>query len=232
MSHLFFRITVIIASFLGYSLAGIAQKEEPVTVRVDVNKTYQVIDNFGASDAWSCQFAGNWPEADKNAMANWLFSMDTLPNGSPTGIGLSLWRFNIGAGSAQQGAGGGIKDEWRRAESFMEKNQRYNWQRQQGQLWFLKAAQQRGVKQFLGFFNSPPVQFTRNGKAYADSGRCNIAPGQYSAFAGYAAEVIKHIQQNTGIALDYISPVNEPQWDWSDGARKDAPTRIKKYTAL
>jgi len=222
MSHLIFRIVCMTAFFFMYSPRGVSQKKETIALRIDVSKTYQVIENFGASDAWSCQFVGNWPDTGKNAIADWLFSMDTLPNGNPKGIGLSLWRFNIGAGSTQQGAASGIKDEWRRAESFME-DKGYSWQRQQGQLWFLKAAQQRGVQQFLGFFNSPPAQLTRNRKTYADSGRCNISPDKYIAFAGYAADVIKHIKQHTGIGLDYISPVNEPQWDWSDGGQEGCP---------
>src|SRR5580693_5814158 len=72
-------------------------------VKIDLSKTYQVIDNFGASDAWACQFAGNWPDAKRNNIADLLFSKDTLVDGSPKGVALSLWRFNIGAGSGQQG---------------------------------------------------------------------------------------------------------------------------------
>src|SRR5947208_3635084 len=78
---------------------GLSQQKQTLDIRIDLGKTYQTIENFGASDAWSCQFTGNWPDHDRNAMADWLFSMDTLANGNPKGIGLSLWRFNIGAGS-------------------------------------------------------------------------------------------------------------------------------------
>jgi len=93
-----------------------------VTVSIDLNKRYQTIDNFGASDAWSCQFAGNWSEAKRNAIADLLFSQELKLDGSPEGIGLSLWRFNIGAGSTQQGSQSGIGDEWRRAESCIGDN--------------------------------------------------------------------------------------------------------------
>lgn len=219
----FLRISIALIFFSGRTLTGLAQEKGAIDILIDINKTYQSIQNFGASDAWSCQFVGNWPEQPKNAIADWLFSMDTLANGSPKGIGLSLWRFNIGAGSAGQGDSSGIRDEWRRAESFIDNNGRYQWDRQQGQQWFLKAARQRGVEQFLGFFNSPPVQLTTNGKAYAGKGRCNIDSAHYSAFAAYAADVLKGLRKTTGIEMEYVSPVNEPQWDWSDGGQEGCP---------
>ncbi|TSJ43399.1 xylanase [Mucilaginibacter corticis] len=194
-----------------------------VVIDIDLSKTYQTIDNFGASDAWECQFVGNWPDAKRNQIADLLFSRDIDKDGSPKGIGLTLWRFNIGAGSTQQGNASGIRDEWRRAESFLNTEGTYNWQNQAGQMWFLKAAKKRGVKQFLGFSNSPPVQFTTNGKAYATGGKTNIAADKYDDFGTYLANVVKGVEQVSNIKFDYISPVNEPQWDWSDGGQEGCP---------
>ncbi|WP_210463541.1 glycoside hydrolase [Rufibacter roseolus] len=194
-----------------------------VTATIDVTKRFQKIDNFAASDAWSCQFVGNWPENKKNAIADLLFSTASDANGQPKGIGLSLWRFNMGAGSTQQGEGSGIRDEWRRAESFLDSDGSYNWQRQAGQVWFLKAAQARGVSKFLAFPNSPTVNLTRNGKAYASNGNPNLDPAKYEAFSDYLADVIQGVQRVHGITMDYISPVNEPQWDWSDGGQEGTP---------
>ena len=195
-----------------------AQQPEKIVISFNENVTYQTIQNFGASDAWSCQFAGNWPAEKKNAIADWLFSMDTLPNGNPKGIGLSIWRYNLGAGSAEQQDGSGIKDEWRRAALTLGKDKKV-----QGQNWFLQAAKERGVQQFLGFFNSPPVQFTKTGKAYAAKGKCNIDSANYKAFANYTVDAVKQIAKSTGVTFDYISPVNEPQWDWSDGSQEGCP---------
>ncbi|WP_078348635.1 glycoside hydrolase [Mucilaginibacter pedocola] len=193
------------------------------TVSIDISKTYQTISNFAASDAWACQFVGNWPDSKRDKIADLLFSMDSNPDGSPKGIGLSLWRFNIGGGSTQQGDASGIKDEWRRAESFLNEDGSYNWQNQAGQVWFLKAAKQRGVNQFLGFTNTPPVQFTTNGKAFANGGKVNIAPDKYDAFAAFLANTVKGIKKVSNVNLNYISPVNEPQWDWSDGGQEGCP---------
>nr|WP_255651148.1 glycoside hydrolase [Cesiribacter sp. SM1] len=193
-----------------------------VTIRLNPAETYQTIDNFGASDAWACQFVGNWPDDKRNAIADLLFSTDTTAEGKPKGIGLSLWRFNIGAGSAQQGSNSGIGDEWRRAESFLQQDGTYDWQRQQGQQWFMQAARQRGVQKFLAFPNSPPVWLNKNGKAFATAGKSNLAPDRYQAYAAYLLTVLKGLKDK-GIDIQYLSPVNEPQWDWSDGGQEGTP---------
>lgn len=208
-----------------------AQLKE-VVVSLNPVKTYQTIANFSASDAWACQFVGNWPNDKKNAIADLLFSDKNYADGSPKGIGLSMWRFNIGAGSGEQGRESGIKDEWRRAEAFINADGTYNFIKQAGQMWFLKAAKERGVKQYLAFTNSPPVQYTINGKAYATKGQVNITPERYNDFADYLSNCIKGIEKIGKIKLDYISPVNEPQWDWSDGGQEGAPYNNAEIAGL
>lgn len=204
------------------------------TVEVVLNPAiqYQTIEHFGASDAWACQFVGKWPEEKKNAIADLLFSTDTLRNGSPRGIGLSLWRFNIGGGSIEQGDASGIGDEWRRAASFMDNNRQLDFTRQAGQTWFLQAAKERGVPYFLGFVNSPPVALTKTGKAFAKDGEANLAPESYQAYADFLAATIKGVKANTGVEFRYISPVNEPQNNWSDGGQEGSPYLNKEIYGI
>ncbi|NLU92677.1 glycoside hydrolase family 30 protein [Chitinophaga sp. Ak27] len=211
---------------------GISQHNPAMRVNIDLSRKAQTIHNFAASDAWSCQFTGTWPDPKRNQLADWLFSSDTTANGQPKGIGLSMWRFNIGAGSAEQGSESGIRDEWRRAACFLGADHQYHWQQQAGQIWFLNAAKARGVQQFLGFLNSPPVAFTRNGKAFASNGQCNLPPEQYPAVANFLKNVVQGIQQETGITLDFVSPVNEPQWDWSDGGQEGCPYNNEQIYGL
>ncbi|MBB6004441.1 O-glycosyl hydrolase [Arcicella rosea] len=199
------------------------EENKKVNISIDGAKTFQTIEHFGASDAWSCQFVGNWPESKKNSIADLLFSQDTTASGQPKGIGLSLWRFNIGAGSAAVGDESGIRDEWRRAESFMDNDGSYHWDRQAGQIWFLNAAKQRNVKNFLAFTNSPPIQFTVNKKAYASNGKSNLSADKFDTFANFLTTVVKGVKDKTGILFDYVSPVNEPQWEWSDGGQEGTP---------
>ena len=211
------------ATLLAAGPAYSQQAPAPLTVRINATKTYQTIANFAASDAWAGQFVGNWPTAKKEAIADLLFSTAAGPGGQPQGIGLSMWRVNLGAGSAEQGEASGIKDEWRRAESFLTPAGTYDWNRLAGQRWLMTAAKKRGVRQFLGFLNSPPVSLTRNGKAYATAKQPNLAPEKFDALADYCARIVEGVRQQTGISFDYFSPVNEPQWDWSDGGQEGTP---------
>jgi hypothetical protein len=195
--------------------AGMPAATQPpaatATVTIHWNIEKQTIHSFGASDCWTAKFIGNWTDVQKkNQVADYLFSMDTLEDGSPKGIGLSLWRFNIGAGSWEQGAASGIPDEWRREECFLDAAGVYDFNRQQGQQWFLQAARQRGVPYTLGFSIAPPVFWSKNGKAWNGTGTTgmNIRPEKMEDYAAFMAKVSQHFQ------FDYLSPFNEPQWFW------------------
>lgn len=197
--------------------------EQVITVQINPAKRFQTIEHFGASDAWSVQFAGLWPDARRNRLADLLFSRETAANGQSKGIGLSLWRFNIGAGTAEQGSESGIKDEWRRAEGFLNPDGTYNWNKQAGQLWFLQAAKERGVPKFLAFPNSPPVQYTANGRGFATDKAPNLPAERFDDYANFLSKTIIGVKEKTGVTFDYVSPVNEPQWDWSDGGQEGNP---------
>jgi O-glycosyl hydrolase len=227
--------------FLGLTLLYGCNNEDPpsqgamfLELTVQGNQMHQTIHGFGASDAWSCQFVGkNWPEDKKNQLADWLFSTELDENDNPEGIGLNTWRFNIGGGSALQGGLSGITDEWRRAESFMTGESTFDWDNQQGQRWFLKAAKDRGADQFIGFVNSPPVFLTKNGKAFSSSASSyNLPEENYPEFANYLADVADNLLTNDGIALQYISPFNEPQWDWNSGGQEGTPAQNDEIAAV
>lgn len=181
------------------------------TIRIGWNQEHQTMHSFGASDCWTAKFIGNWKnEQKKEQIADWLFSLDTLADGSPKGIGLSLWRFNIGAGSYEQGIASDIPDEWRREECFIDAKGKYDFKKQKGQQWFLNAARKRGVRYTLGFSIAPPVFWAKNGKAYngTDHPAMNIQAGHLQRYADFMVKVTKHFK------FDYLSPVNEPQWNW------------------
>lgn len=194
-------------------------------VRIDPTVRHQTIDGFGASDAWRCQFVGqNWPVEKRERIADLLFSRETDAAGNPKGIGLSLWRFNIGAGTAEQGDASDIRNPWRRAECFQNFDGTYDWSRHAGQRWFLEAARQRGVERLLAFPNSPPVHLTRNGKGYAPKGdvHLNLQPGRLGDYARFLVDVVAHFEEE-GIHFDYLSPFNEPQWAWDGPGQEGTP---------
>ncbi len=188
-----------------YAQITFAQK-----LNIDAQTTFQTMHSFGASDCWSIQMVGkNYPLAKREKIADLLFSKELDKNGNPKGIGLSMWRFNVGAGSTEQGIDSKITNEWRRAECFLENGQ-YNWNKQQGQQWFLEAAKRRGVDYTLGFLNSAPVSMTKNGLAIGSGklGEWNFDKTKIDNFTDFLTKVSEKFK------FDYISPFNEPQWDW------------------
>ena len=190
----------------------------PVTLAIDASKTFQTIQDFGASDCWTAEYVGDYFTADREKAAKWLFSQQMDANGNPEGIGLSCWRVNLGAGSADQGANSNIEDETRRAECFLKEDGSYDWTRCNGQQWFMQQAKSYGVDHFLLFSNSAPVYFTKNGKANANNQNisCNLKDDCYDDFAEFLATTTKHFVDE-GYHVTYIDPVNEPRFDWKDG---------------
>lgn len=192
----------------------------PLSITVDFANTYQTIRNFGASDAWDADVPGKyWPEEKKNRLAELLFSKDFDDKGTPKGIGLSCWRFNIGSGSAEQGEDSKIAGPSKRTECFMNPDGTYNWEKQQGQQWFLKKAIfDYEVEDIVGFMNSPPVYFTKHGYAFNQENGWDyiLAQDKYDDFASFTADVVEHFDKE-GIHFDYISPINEPQYQWGPG---------------
>ncbi len=203
-------------------------------IRADAPR--QTIRHFGASDAWSMQTIGLWPDSTEQAkIADWLFSLDTNAEGQPRGIGLSLWRFNLGAGSAEQGRESQISRSTR-TECFLQPDGTYDWTRQTGQRHFLQLAKERGVPYFLAFLNSPPVYFTQNGLATntGRDGTLNLRPDCYDRFAQFIATALRGLEEHDGIHFDYLCPVNEPDghWNWQGPKQEGSPATNREIARL
>jgi O-glycosyl hydrolase len=192
----------------------------PIELTIDLKNKKQTIQNFGASDGWNTEVIGKyWPLKKKEKLAELLFSTEKDETGNPKGIGLSSWRFNIGAGTAEQGDASRISTSSRRTEGFLNTDgTTYNWDKQAGQQWFLrKAALQYQVHHIIGWQNSPPVAFTKNNlgfREYNSTYETILRKDKFDDFGRFLADVANHFQ-NEGIEMDYISPLNEPQYPWS-----------------
>lgn len=213
------RIILIVAVLIS-TMYTEAQTVKLESVSFDCNKQYQTIHSFGASDCWRAQYIGeNWPIEKREKIADLLFCSDFHTDGNPKGIGLSMWRFNIGSGSHEAGDESGVASDWRRTECFLDKDGNWDWTKQKGQRWFLDAARQRNVSYTLGFTITAPYFMTRNGmcRASDDVINMNIMPEKYDDYARFLAETCRHL------SLDYVSPINEPQWDWNGTSQEGTP---------
>ena len=234
LSKLLFQSIILVS----LPFTTFAQKAKELTIKIDTKKQAQRIDNFGAAGAWFSEGIGkNWPTANREQMAEWLFSKEFNTNGNPKGIGLSAWRFNIGGGTAEQGDSSGIKDFRKRVESFLKPDGTYDWTKQAGYLWFTKKAKEYGVENLIAFSNTPPVQFTKNGLGYKTEKDylSNLKPEKYQDYAKFLTTILKHFDQE-GLHFNYISPVNEPQWDWYhpylEGSQEGTPWRNEEITKV
>ena len=227
---------LLLGAFAFFAGGGLADAQTGVTHIIRKDSPCQTIRHFGASDAWSMQTIGLWTDTiEQTKIADWLFSMDTDATGQPRGIGLSLWRFNLGAGSAEQGREAQINRSTR-TECFLQTDGSYDWSRQAGQRRFLQLAKERGVPHFLAFLNSPPVHFTQNGLATntGRDGTLNLRDDCYDRFATFMATALKGVEEHDGIHFDYLCPVNEPDghWNWQGPKQEGSPATNREIARL
>ena len=204
-----------------------AEKERaPVSLEIMTNE-HQVIECSGASGAWSMDHIGaEWSPENRRLVAELLFSPQK-------GIGLSGWKFIVGAGSIQTDTEIITPpNEWRRSETFrLSRDAGYDWTRQAGERWFLEAARSYGVPALHAVFYSPPVWMTRNGHAQPDpsSGSSNLAEDRFGDFTSYIADIAEHF------GFTDVFPVNEPQWNWnraSQEANRYSPGEVERLVGL
>lgn len=185
-------------------------------ITIDPTAIYQEMEGFGASDCWLPNKIGIYWSSNRLQIARWLFSQNISSDGQPQGIGLSMWRVNLGAGTEELGAASGINDDNanNRAESFLSSSGSYDWKKCAGQQYFMQQAKNNKVEKFVLFSNSPLVQYTKNGQGRSDEGAySNLKDDCYGLYAEYMAEVAQHFISE-GYNISHISPVNEPQYNW------------------
>lgn len=201
------------------------KETESVTVKdlkltIDEGVTYQTMESFGASGAWWSQDVGGWTEGMEDGVEP-REQIATLLYDRGKGIGLTNYRYNIGAGTADSIDNySGITDIWRRAESFLDENGNYDWTKDENAVWFMNRAVELGADELVFFCNSPIVSLTKNGKGCGEAvtgGNTSNLPAQnYRAFAEYVLDVVEHFIAE-GYPVKYVSPINEPQWEWTSG---------------
>ncbi len=177
---------------------------------INLDEQSDEFDGFGCSSAWWSQIAGNGENAEE--IAKLLYSEE--------GLGLNIYRYNIGAGSADNFKDT-IWDPWRRSESFYV----YDYETETGYYDFTRDANAQAfldlclsygcIDTVVLFANSPHYSMTVNNKTYGNENwwTCNIAEENYEAYAEYFLTITEYFLEK-GIPVKYISPINEPNWSW------------------
>ena len=95
-------------------------------------------------------YVGKYWTNSREKITELLFSSE-IQAGSPKGIGLSMWRVNLGGGTAEQGDASDITDKSRRAESYLTNDLTLDWNRCEGQRYFLNRAKEFGLRKYRPF---------------------------------------------------------------------------------
>ncbi|MBI2511172.1 MAG: hypothetical protein HYV96_04290 [Opitutae bacterium] len=186
-------------------LACAGRAAEPRVVHVQPSAEEAVFDGWGTSLCWFANAVGRWPEPQRSAIADALFS--------PRGLGLTFVRYNIGGGENPDHR---HMPWFRQMEGFAPTAGTWNWSADPGQRWMLAAAIRRGATRLEAFSNAPPYGMTVSGcgAGGADPTRDNLDPRHEAAFVEYLADVVQHFQTAWGVRFDTIDPMNEPFTDY------------------
>lgn len=200
----------------GHPSTDVVSLKGTYKLQLDTDRTYQSIQTFGGSGGWWAQDVGSWTEAGDDSGLPARERVAQLLFDPVEGIGLTSYRYNLGGGSADSEEEA-IPDPWRRAHALESEPGIYDWSRDEAAIWMLKAASAYNIEEVVIFSNSPPERMKVNGRTVDDDEHGgNFLPEYYDAFARYALDVAVHFLEQD-IPVKYISPVNEPNWQWTGG---------------
>lgn len=187
-------------------------------IYIDKEKEYQIFEGFGASGAWWAQEVGGWTHPDANSGLSVRDRISQLLFSQNEGIGLRIYRYNIGAGSKHSG-NGHINNPLRRTENFEVSVGNYDFTRDKNAVYMMKQAVKDGASEVIFFVNSPIERLTKNGKSHCDKYAIfseNLPKRNYIPFADYCLDITEHFVSE-GLPVKYLSPINEPLWRWTGG---------------
>lgn len=189
-----------------------------MVIKLDRSKKYQSFEGIGASGAWWAQLVGTWDHIDaasslpvRDRIAQLLYSREH-------GIGMHIYRYNIGGGSLHSGKGE-FSQPLRATQCFETAPGEYDWTRDEGAVYMMRKCVEYGADEVVFFVNSPIERLTKNGMTHNGKHQLfheNIDKKNYTAFAKYCLDVTEHFV-NAGVPVKYLSPVNEPIWVWNGG---------------
>lgn len=177
---------------------------------LDDTVVYQTMNGFGASACWWSQDVGKWENYEE--ILSYLYD-------SENGIGLNIYRYNLGAGSKGDEH---ILTENRSTECFLQEDGSYDFGRDQAAQNCLSAAKKLAGDDLRVtlFCNSAPVSLTKNGAGYCSPEKDENAPwvsnldeSNYDEFVDFCYNSVDYFLSQ-GYRVTDVSPINEPQYNW------------------
>jgi O-glycosyl hydrolase len=192
--------------FLGL---GVLQAAAQTVVAPDPAKPRQSFEGWGVSLCWWANGVGRWDPANRGRVATLIAHPDS-------GLGYTLFRYNIGGGDApghdHMRAYGDIPG-YKAAETSP-----YDWTAdayQRQMIADLTARSGGSALAWEAFANSPPHWMTKSGCAAGSAdGSDNLKPEYFDDFADYLTEVVRKFRDSWGITFRTVAPFNEPSARW------------------
>lgn len=202
-------LCIILATLQTWSFS-IFTNDKTQSIGVNEYVEHQTFETFGTSSAWWSQTISD--EETAREIARLLYDDET-------GLGLDIYRYNIGGGE-KDNPDTRIGDPNRRTESFYVLNEEtgkyeYDFTRDANARRMLDMAVEYGAEEVILFCNSPHFSMTASGHAsggltdYAS----NLPKENYQAFVDYVLTIADWFVAQ-GYPVTAISPINEPQWTW------------------
>ncbi len=183
------------------------------TTRIKIDKTSheQQITGWGTSGCWWAQKLGECDTTDE--VTKLLFSEE--------GLGLNIYRYNIGGGEKDNPNARLDPNSSRSTESFLVWDEEkgdwvYDWNKDAAAQRVLKTALSYGcIDTVVMFANSPHYSMCVSGQASGglEPAQSNLKKECYQDYVDYFLDITQHFI-DMGVPVKYISPINEPQWDW------------------
>ncbi|MCM1364755.1 MAG: hypothetical protein NC122_05520 [Faecalibacterium sp.] len=190
--------------------SGIIAKNVDMKITVEPEETQQTVTGWGTSACWWSQNVSD--AKTRTELAKLLFSKE--------GLGLNIYRYNVGGGVNPEH--NRVGNPWRSTESFYYYNEEsgkyeYDFTRDANAQAFLDEALSYGcIDTVVLFANSPHYSMTISEEASGSTqagGVTNMSSEHYQDFVDYFLTITEYFIDK-GVPVKYISPINEPQWDW------------------
>ncbi len=209
----------MIASFIYWPGSNVVHATSYTTV--DTTTKYQTFEGWGTSLGWWANAVGGWTMEGQSGKAKREEIMDLVFGAD--GLNLNIVRYNIPGGENPDH--NHLKDF--REMPLVKENSTsiYNWNADANQLWVLQQA--NAIRQQIAgsgksdiineaFSNAPPYWMTTSGcvSGAEFASDENLPAANYQMFAEYIADYVTYLQNDLGIQIDYVEPLNEAGSDY------------------